>query len=67
MPLISTSKIKDVSVIIKNLPIKPLNVFDTSFYPSVDESIDRVLAYFLIMVAMDHRLSRPDKPYEAEI
>jgi len=67
LPLISTSKIKDVSVIIKNLPIKPLNVFDTSFYPSVDESIDRVLAYFLIMVAMDHRLSRPDKPYEAEI
>lgn len=67
MPLINELKIEEVSLHIKKTSIKPLNVFDTTFYPSIDEPIDRVLAYFLVMVAMDHRLSRPGRPYEAFI
>ncbi len=67
MPLINELKMEEVSILIKKTSVKPLNVFDTTFYPSADEPIDRVLAYFLVMVAMDHRLSRPGRPYEALI
>ncbi|MCS7111173.1 MAG: iron-sulfur cluster loop [Ignisphaera sp.] len=67
MPLINELQIKNVSAHISKIPVKPLNVFDTSFYPSVNELVDRVLAYFIVMVAMDHRLSRPGRPYEAFI
>lgn len=54
---------------IKNLETKisPLNVFDERYYPPSDEPVDRVLSYFLVMVAMDHRLSRPGRPYQATI
>lgn len=67
MPLINELQIETISTYFKNTSIRPLNVFDTLFYPSADEPIDRVLAYFIVMVAMDHRLSRPGKPYEASI
>lgn len=42
-----------------------IDVFDTRYYPSADLDNETVLRYFLVMVAMDHRLSRPGKPYEA--
>ncbi|MCX8168605.1 MAG: iron-sulfur cluster loop [Candidatus Methanomethylicia archaeon] len=67
MPLINVLRILNVSRIVKNISIMPLNVFDLKFYLRVDESIDRVLSFFLIMVAMDHRLSRPGRPYETVI
>ncbi|MEM0027779.1 MAG: iron-sulfur cluster loop [Ignisphaera sp.] len=44
-----------------------MNVFDHRFYPKSNEPLEQVLMYFLVMVAMDHRLSRPGKPYEAVI
>ncbi|MEM0365695.1 MAG: hypothetical protein QXR02_02130 [Acidilobaceae archaeon] len=40
---------------------------DTDYYPSASASRRTITAYFLVMVAMDHRLSRPGKPYEAVI
>lgn len=40
---------------------------DPDFYPPVNASRRDVVAYFLVMVAMDHRLSRPGRPYEALI
>jgi len=67
MPFINKTKIRNISTLVKDIPIETLNVYDTSFYPSIDEPVDKVIAYFLIMVAMDHRLSRPGKPYEAII
>ncbi len=37
---------------------------DTRYYPPPTASKRMVAAYFLVMVAMDHRLSRPGRPYE---
>lgn len=40
---------------------------DPDLYPPVRASRRDVTSYFLVMVAMDHRLSRPGRPYEAYI
>lgn len=59
-------RIRSIAKILEKTVVKPsLNVFDDKLYPSrgVDEEL--VLRYFLVMVAMDHRLSRPGKTYEA--
>jgi len=45
--------------------LERLNVYDERFYPPASEDPELVARYFLVMVAMDHRLSRPGKPYEA--
>ena len=37
------------------------------YYPPSDSDEEHVARYFLVMVAMDHRLSRPGRPYEAVI
>lgn len=42
-----------------------LDVFDERFYPPRDEEPEVVARYFLVMVAMDHRLGRPGRPYSA--
>ncbi len=42
-----------------------LDVYDKRFYPPVNEPRENVLRYFIVMVAMDHRLSRPGKKYYA--
>jgi len=42
-----------------------LDLFDEKYYPSRDAEPEQVYRYFLVMVAMDHRLSRPGKQYEA--
>ncbi|NPA05248.1 MAG: hypothetical protein GXO09_04055 [Crenarchaeota archaeon] len=40
---------------------------DPRYYPPRDADKETVTAYFLVMVAMDHRLSRPGRPYEAVV
>ncbi len=40
---------------------------DEALYPPRSAPREDVAMYFLVMVAMDHRLSRPSKPYEAVI
>ncbi len=40
---------------------------DEELYPPVSADRETVTRYFLVMVAMDHRLSRPGRPYEAEV
>ncbi|WP_448577643.1 iron-sulfur cluster loop [Thermosphaera sp.] len=42
-----------------------LDVFNPKFYPPSNEGKEQVLRYFTVMVAMDHRLSRPGRVYEA--
>ena len=37
---------------------------DPDLYPPVSASRRDVVSFFLVMVAMDHRLSRPGRPYE---
>lgn len=45
--------------------LETLDLFDEKYYPPENEQREKVLRYFIVMVAMDHRLSRPGKPYEA--
>ncbi|ADG90508.1 hypothetical protein [Thermosphaera aggregans] len=45
--------------------MEKIDLFDPKFYPSKDEGEEEVLRYFTVMVAMDHRLSRPGRVYEA--
>ncbi|MEM1927840.1 MAG: hypothetical protein QXS85_03790 [Acidilobaceae archaeon] len=40
---------------------------DSSLYPPPSASRRLVVQYFLVMVAMDHRLSRPGRPYEGYV
>ena len=40
---------------------------DERYYPPLNAPRRDVVLYFLVMVAMDHRLSRPGRPYEAVI
>ena len=40
---------------------------DERYYPPGDADRGLVASYFLVMVAMDHRLSRPGRPYEARL
>jgi hypothetical protein len=48
--------------VVGNLPVDDFT--DPRYYPPRHASREEVAAYFLVMVAMDHRLSRPGKPYE---
>ncbi len=45
--------------------LNTLDLFDTRFYPPRSAGREDVLRYFLVMVALDHRLSRPGRRYEA--
>lgn len=40
---------------------------DTRYYPPPGTPREELVRYFLVMVAMDHRLSRPGRPYEAVV
>jgi len=48
-----------------SVELDKLDLFDERYYPPRDMDTEIVLRYFIVMVAMDHRLSRPGKPYEA--
>ncbi|RLG81747.1 MAG: iron-sulfur cluster loop [Thermoprotei archaeon] len=64
---IDTKALESASRVIlkRDFTFKPLDLFDERFYPSRKTEREEVLRYFLVMVALDHRLSRPGKPYEA--
>ncbi len=44
--------------------LQPDDFTDPRFYPPRSADRETVTSYFLVMVAMDHRLSRPGRPYE---
>ena len=69
MPMIINDKIVNIANILPNVISSAyrMNVFDSRLYPESNEPLDNVLMYFLVMVSMDHRLSRPGKPYEAVV
>jgi hypothetical protein len=67
MPLLDIDRIERASEAMKNLSFKPMDLFDPRFYPPKNEPLEKVLMYFITMVAMDHRLSRPGKLYKAVI
>ncbi len=45
----------------------PEGFTDSRYYPPPEADAETVARYFLVMVAMDHRLSRPGRPYEARL
>lgn len=51
--------------VVGSLPIDDFT--DPNYYPPPDSDRETVVRYFLVMVAMDHRLSRPGRPYEAVV
>uniref|UniRef100_A0A7C2VAT0 Iron-sulfur cluster loop n=1 Tax=Ignisphaera aggregans TaxID=334771 RepID=A0A7C2VAT0_9CREN len=67
MPWIDIDRVRSISTVLAKFQMKPLNPFDTMFYPPPGDPPEAVLMYFLVMVAMDHRLSRPLKKYTAFI
>ena len=70
MPTINTEKAEKIASILKEKmhSIDRLDKFDNpGFYPSTSEDPELVARYFIVMVAMDHRLHRPGKRYCANI
>ena len=54
------------STLRKNIDqLEKIDVFDQRFFPPKEMDREKVGMFFLVMVALDHRLSRPGKPYEA--
>lgn len=58
---------KIAEAIRKNLKITIDDFADPRYYPPRDDDPENVLRYFLFMVALDHRLSRPGRPYEGVV
>ncbi len=59
-----------IRVVVKKIRygnVPPLDLYDPTYYPSPNEDTEVVARYLIVMVAMDHRLSRPGRDYEAVI
>ena len=69
MPFIDFERIGRIAEVIRSADLSSyrFDIYDSRYYPPRDEPLDKVLMYFLVMVAMDHRLSRPGRAYEAVI
>lgn len=49
----------------RGINLEKIDLYDKRYYPGKECDRESILRYFIVMVAMDHRLSRPGKPYEA--
>ncbi len=67
MPSLNHVQIEEAAKILQSLNIEFMNLYDPLYYPDDNEPIDRVLMYFIVMVAMDHRLSKYGRIYQAEL
>jgi hypothetical protein len=71
MPLVDEAQAARVGEALRGVAAEysssPDDFTDPRFYPGRDADAETVASYFLVMVAMDHRLSRPGRPYEARL
>ncbi len=67
MPLIDVEQCRRVAEVLKDVRIPVDSFTDPDYYPPRDDDPEMIARYFMVMVAMDHRLSRPGRPYEAVI
>ena len=71
MPLIDYEQAARVAEalkpVVREYASNPDTFTDPRFYPPPTADRELVASYFLVMVAMDHRLSRPGRPYEARV
>ncbi|MET1102006.1 MAG: hypothetical protein ABWW69_05995 [Pyrodictiaceae archaeon] len=71
MPLIDYETAKRIAVLLR--PVldeyskRPERFDSPDYYPPRSDPREMVARYFIVLVAMDHRLSRPGKPYEARL
>ncbi|WP_197524318.1 hypothetical protein [Aeropyrum pernix] len=56
---------KEIGRLVESMDVDQF--LNPEYYPPADAPREVVASYFLVMVAMDHRLSRPGKPYEAVV
>ncbi len=66
---INLSQIEKMASCITSLlkDFEPDSFTNTNYYPAPGTDKETLTRYFLVMVAMDHRLSRPGRPYEGYI
>ncbi|BES81781.1 hypothetical protein [Pyrodictium abyssi] len=69
MPLVVEEQAARVAEAIRQAvdQYRPDAFTDPRYYPDPGSDPETVARYFLVMVAMDHRLSRPGRPYEAVV
>ena len=69
MPLIDEEQATRIAETMHSILARyePEGFDDPCCYPPRSEEAERVAMYFLVLVAMDHRLSRPGRIYEAMI
>jgi len=67
MPSLNHVQIAEVARVVQGMSIETMNLYDPLYYPESNEPIDRVLMYFIVMVAMDHRLSKYGRVYQVEL
>lgn len=64
---VDLGKAFEVSDIVKDLGIRQSDYMDMEYFPQASIDTEVQIMYFAAMVAIDHRLSIPGKPYETVI
>ena len=69
MPLIDEEQVRRTASLLKKAlgRYEPDSFVDPCCYPPRSADKETIAMYFLVMVAMDHRLSRPGRIYEAQV
>ncbi|MEM3163117.1 MAG: iron-sulfur cluster loop [Desulfurococcaceae archaeon] len=62
---LDTSKARSMGEVLKTTAfLKKMHLFNEDFYPPKEADVEIVGMYFMALVSIDHRLSRPGRPYE---
>ena len=65
---VNQEKVQVIAEVIKRFYPKDIDTFtNPEYYPSKEFEEESVARYFIFMVSIDHRLSRPGKPFEGFI
>lgn len=62
---LDTSRARNMGEVLKTTAfLKEMYLFNEEFYPPKEADVEIVGMYFMALVSIDHRLSRPGRPYE---
>ena len=65
--VLDDEKAKLVGRLLRGVNVYREDFVNPKYYPPPGDDSEQVTRYFLVMVSMDHRLSRPNRPYEAVV